>query len=137
MNPQRFASQVYQGNKVLEKIKGFCEENSLECEKILYEYFPLFIEAKTKAELKIILDDIKNYNPKNNLLNKKEFMEQDARIKKTVNPPSVEEGDFVCRNKKCRSKKILFSQAQLRSADEPMTQLFRCAVCSEKWKINI
>ncbi|XP_049848263.1 putative transcription elongation factor S-II [Schistocerca gregaria] len=35
---------------------------------------------------------------------------------------------------KCGSNKVHVTQAQTRSADEPMTQFFTCTKCSKKWK---
>lgn len=35
---------------------------------------------------------------------------------------------------KCHSNQVHVTQAQTRSADEPMTQFFTCIVCTKKWK---
>ena len=37
---------------------------------------------------------------------------------------------------KCKSRKIKYSQAQTRSADEPMTTFFACLECGNKWKMG-
>jgi transcription elongation factor S-II len=39
---------------------------------------------------------------------------------------------FTCR--KCRSKKCTYTQAQTRSADEPMTTFVSCIDCGNRWK---
>lgn len=39
---------------------------------------------------------------------------------------------FQCR--KCKSRLITYTQAQTRSADEPMTVFFYCATCGNRWR---
>lgn len=36
----------------------------------------------------------------------------------------------------CGQKKVSYSQAQTRSADEPMTTFCTCTVCGRKWKFS-
>ena len=36
----------------------------------------------------------------------------------------------------CKQKKVSYSQAQTRSADEPMTTFCDCTVCGRKWKFS-
>lgn len=38
---------------------------------------------------------------------------------------------------KCGQKKVSYSQAQTRSADEPMTTFCECTVCGKRWKVSI
>lgn len=37
---------------------------------------------------------------------------------------------------KCKEKKVSYTQAQTRSADEPMTTFCTCTVCGHKWKFS-
>ena len=37
---------------------------------------------------------------------------------------------------KCGQKKVSYSQAQTRSADEPMTTFCECLVCGKRWKVS-
>jgi len=38
---------------------------------------------------------------------------------------------------KCGENKVSYSQAQTRSADEPMTTFCECVVCGNRWKVRV
>lgn len=40
-----------------------------------------------------------------------------------------------CLNKNCKSGRISMSMKQTRSADEPITQFYRCQICTHHWKV--
>ncbi len=54
--------------------------------------------------------------------------DDDAELK------SVQPGEHKC--KKCGSNRVLLHLRQLRSGDEAMTQLFKCAECKNKWIVH-
>lgn len=48
----------------------------------------------------------------------------------------IEEGEFTCRNKNCKSTKCYFYQQQDRSGDEGMTTYVVCSKCSTRYRFN-
>ena len=51
-----------------------------------------------------------------------------------MNPQQEHDGIFTCG--KCKSKKTTYTQAQTRSADEPMTTFVTCLNCDHRWKFS-
>lgn len=57
-------------------------------------------------------------------------------MEKHINKNTEQEHDgfFTCG--KCKSKKTTYTQAQTRSADEPMTTFVTCLNCENRWKFS-
>ena len=139
MDPDNFSEKIKYGKSVLKRIEKSCSEQKLDLEQILYDYFHLFKNAENKEEIKNILADIADYNPRNNLTITDEYEAHVSRIKKEITPMEIEEGEITCY--KCGGKKVLRSQAQTRSGDEAMAQYYRCVnsekpSCRNKWKVG-
>lgn len=48
--------------------------------------------------------------------------------------PDKEQEDGILQCRKCKSMKTTYTQAQTRSADEPMTTFASCLICEHRWK---
>ena len=90
------------------------------------------LTAKTKKERTKILDDIK----KKKTGWRSSFYDSIREEQKLNDVPkiTVEEGEFECRNKNCKSKRCRIAQIQTRSADEPMTVCVTCSICTTSYK---
>ena len=71
-----------------------------------------------------------------------ERREEDKKIEsenmRAAQAPQVEKSistSLTCG--KCGQKKVSYSQAQTRSADEPMTTFCECTVCGKRWKVSL
>ena len=60
------------------------------------------------------------------MLNEAFELQDDEAVLKNVQP-----GDYKCTA--CGCNRILLELRQIRSADEPMTQFFKCANCKKSW----
>lgn len=60
---------------------------------------------------------------------------QKDNMKKAQVPMAEKSISDALRCGKCKQKKVSYSQAQTRSADEPMTTFCECTVCGNRWKV--
>lgn len=67
---------------------------------------------------------------------KDEALERE-NMKKAQVPMAEKSISDALRCGKCGQKKVSYSQAQTRSADEPMTTFCECTVCGNRWKVSI
>lgn len=90
-------------------------------------------------EKKIKLEDLLDFKPKD-FFPELYFPHIIRRLKafklekeKLLGPEGKDfESSFTCY--RCRSKKVTYTQAQTRSADESMTTFFYCMNCGNRWK---
>jgi len=47
---------------------------------------------------------------------------------------NVDKTDVQCPNAACQHDKAYFYQLQIRSADEPMTNFYKCCKCGKQWR---
>jgi transcription elongation factor S-II len=66
---------------------------------------------------------------------KDEALERE-NMKKAQVPMAEKSISDALRCGKCGQKKVSYSQAQTRSADEPMTTFCECTVCGNRWKVS-
>jgi transcription elongation factor S-II len=106
--------------------------NDKECEelpfKLLYEDITpndfCFKQAKEllkSSNFDQLKKDARNYTI--------QALQTDFYLKNT----DFKEGEFQCY--RCKGKKIVIEQKQMRSADEPMTCFFTCVDCNNRWKM--
>lgn len=60
----------------------------------------------------------------------------DDNMKKAQVPMAEKSISDALRCGRCGQKKVSYSQAQTRSADEPMTTFCECTVCGNRWKVS-
>lgn len=58
-------------------------------------------------------------------------------LKKAQVPMAEKSISDALRCGRCGQKKVSYSQAQTRSADEPMTTFCECTVCGNRWKVGL
>ena len=61
----------------------------------------------------------------------------DDNMKKAQVPMAQKSISDALRCGRCGQKKVSYTQAQTRSADEPMTTFCECTVCGNRWKVYI
>ncbi|KAK0656611.1 transcription factor S-II, central domain-containing protein [Cercophora newfieldiana] len=62
---------------------------------------------------------------------------QKENMKKAQVPMAEKSISDALKCGKCGQKKVSYSQAQTRSADEPMTTFCECTVCGNRWKVSL
>ncbi|KAI4276529.1 MAG: hypothetical protein LQ337_002411 [Flavoplaca oasis] len=63
-----------------------------------------------------------------------EFIKENMKNAEVAKPERSISNAFTCG--KCGLKKVAYSQAQTRSADEPMTTFCECQNCGNRWKVS-
>ena len=61
---------------------------------------------------------------------------EEENMKKAQVPMAEKSISDALRCGKCGQKKVSYTQAQTRSADEPMTTFCECTVCGNRWKVR-
>ncbi|KAG7141917.1 Transcription elongation factor S-II like protein [Verticillium longisporum] len=67
---------------------------------------------------------------------KRENELQEENMKKAQVPMAEKSISDALKCGKCGQKKVSYTQAQTRSADEPMTTFCECTVCGNRWKFS-
>lgn len=117
------------------RIWNWCNKNNLEYSTYVYDILGELLNAKNKEERINIINGLKQgkygwnsfifetYKAKNDKLN-------------SLLTPQIEEGEFKCRKKDCRSLRCFFETHQTRSRDEGMTGFVICSKCSSRYKVG-
>ena len=115
---------------------GFPDTNKIPIEEKLYNNISLKggndfgkIIGWLKSRKWIIAEEVIHESP----LLAENRMRNDIRILEMEQEPVVEEGTIVCKNRSCKSKRILRAFAQTRSGDEGFTVFFTCTDCGHKF----
>nr|QBK85654.1 MAG: transcription factor S-II [Marseillevirus LCMAC101] len=104
---------------------------------IAYEKVGHLLQCQDRQEREEILTDIKNCDTGFDTHPYETFRQKLKEVCSfTAQGPIVEEGEFPCRNSKCKSKRCFFYQLQTRSADEPMTTFVTCIKCKSRYSFG-
>ena len=122
-------------DKEFAELIGSSDENEEDIEFLYYEY-----KFRKKDELDHLTSLAKKKKIISTFLSLKERKAQkNTSTTRRAAPPVVadEKNDsnnklFTCRN--CSSNDIIWTQKQIRSADEAMTLFFECQNCKCRWK---
>lgn len=109
----------------------------------------LFINLKNKSNRqlgrRVLSGDIRA--DKFVVMTEKELLSEEQRakdealekenLKKAQAPMAEKSISDALKCGKCGQKKVSYSQAQTRSADEPMTTFCECTVCGNRWKVSL
>jgi len=103
--------------------------------QLSYEKLGQIMEAKTKEERKIVLDEInKGIEEWESELYSKQKDEYSKLMDKSVSKPKAVKGVHHCREKGCLSDEFYVWSAQTRSSDEAATNFRQCAHCGKRRK---
>lgn len=119
------------------KHEGSCEDFNTHLRMILQglrKNKELVEKIKDKSVTASAIVDMENIEiPKDVLAKMKKVKEEEQEKNKPLDPSKMpDHPSEVCR--KCHSKKIDETSAQTRSADEPMTLMFKCCNCGFEWR---
>lgn len=104
------------------------------------------LKNRTNAELgrKVMAGEITpdkfvamSYDELKSAEQRKKDQEFEKENMKNAQVPQAEKSistEFKCG--KCQQRKVSYSQAQTRSADEPMTTFCECTICGNRWKVR-
>lgn len=137
-------------------------ERAVACEKAVFEAFGPETNKAYVAKVRSLFQNLKNKsNPKlrTNVLSgdipperfvqmtadelkSAERREQDEQLQKenlkdSYVPKEEKSISSSLQCGKCGQKKVSYSQAQTRSADEPMTTFCECMACGKRWKVML
>lgn len=82
--------------------------------------------------VKMSQDELKSQEHK---LRDKELEKENMNKAQVAQPEKSISDALTCG--KCGQKKVSYTQAQTRSADEPMTTFCECLVCGNRWKVSV
>lgn len=97
------------------------------------ELGPKVMKGEIEAEkfVAMTLDELKSEERKK----EEEALKKD-NMKRAQVPMAERSISDALKCGKCGQKKVSYSQAQTRSADEPMTTFCECTVCGNRWKVR-
>jgi DNA-directed RNA polymerase subunit M/transcription elongation factor TFIIS len=117
------------------KYPEMLKKNEDEKEKILEDLYKIydyiFYVPRSKDYLLNLLNNTNSFDiPSMDVVRQSyqiqmQYINQGPKVSKSITPCI-----------RCGSLKVLYSEKQTRSADEPMTITFRCTSCVKTWKIN-
>jgi DNA-directed RNA polymerase subunit M/transcription elongation factor TFIIS len=147
---EKYEIHIYKMCKrIVKRAEEFVEEGSPSCRfseyvtvemlypKIAYEKVGQLLVCKDRPERENILNDIKNDVTGFDTYPYEVYKtKQKEECSFAAQGPKVEEGEFPCRNPKCKSKRCYWYQLQTRSGDEGMTIFVTCIKCKTRYKKN-
>ncbi len=135
-------------NETIKFCKEYCYELKWSCAQFLKKYAQLSRKILANITYTPNSSDVKEKIIKNiwppetiaNMTHQQLYPDFYAEMKLKImakyinmNPEQEHDGFFKCG--KCKSMKTTYTQAQTRSADEPMTTFVTCLNCDNRWKL--